>query len=461
MTMRRADAELHIPDPRPIMRKDAVERLGSRLDQLAALLSDDERTALSAILKIRDRQPTPAGLAALPADEVLTPREIEIFEQVKAEPVPTGRGLRPHTVVVMKSTRYCNLRCTYCHYWRDGPDQIMDFEVLVRATRGVIAAPTVRAVDFCWHGGEVTILPPAFYSKAFWIQEQFRGPRQYVHNSLQTNATRLTPDWINFIKRHKLGVGVSLDGPPEVHDRRRVDVRGRTTAAQVRQGLDLLRANGISCGVLMVVDDDVIAAGAERVLTYLMDIGVKAVAVLNRLPDNDAVPGPYYEFPRQVEFFRDLFRLWWPRYVDRITIRELDDLVNRVKTGRGQMCIFDGNCMGGFLTVEPTGEVGACDKFLGDDNYRFGNVLDIELANLAAHSGFAAVDRDTAAGVEGTSSCPWFDVCHGGCPHDRYLRRRKGSSQGESCCGLAPLLEDIAEAGAGLASASAVSRKSD
>ncbi len=215
-----------------------------------------------------------------------TPDEAALVERLAADPDPVT-GDSAVLTVIMKSTRLCNLRCTYCHSWRAGPNQTMTFPVLAHATRDALRDPAVRMVDFVWHGGEATLVPRSFYRKAVWLQERFRRPGQTVLNTVQTNGTRLTDEWLEFVREHDFSVGVSLDGPPEIHDARRVDVRGRPTSASVRQGLERLQAAGITrSGTLMVVDEEIRAVGAERVLDYLLEIGVRGVALLNVLPEN-------------------------------------------------------------------------------------------------------------------------------------------------------------------------------
>ena len=137
--------------------------------------------------------------------------------------------------------------------------------------------------------------------------------------------------------------------------------------------------------------------------------------------------------------------MWWPAYKDHIWIRELSDLIGKVQGKRAETCIFDGDCMGGFLTIEPSGDVSACDKYLGDEAYRFGNILNIDLADLSNSHQLHGARSSTGAAVDTLRDCPWFQVCQGACPHDRYIAHRRGVSFEQGCCGLAPLISTIAE----------------
>jgi uncharacterized protein len=425
-----------------------VARAGLRLEQFAAALPAQEQEALRSLLMRALAADPLADLASSRAEDVLAPGEVAVYERVRNESsssTPSGRGA---LTMVMKATRLCNLRCTYCHSWREGPNQVMTFLVLARTVRDALRIADVHRVDFVWHGGEATLLPPSFYRKALWLQEQFRRSGQTVCNAVQTNGTRLSDEWLAFLRRYSIGVGVSLDGPAEIHDRRRVDSTGRGTSARVREGLDHLRNAGIrNAGVLMVVDEEICELGAAQLLAYLLESGIERVALLNVLAPNtrqsECDGGAYLPLPRFVEFLCELFRLWWPAHKDELRIRELDELVDQLKGGPPQTCVFAGNCFGGYLTIEPTGEVSACDKYIGDATFHFGSVLETSLADIQASVQLKAVRALNEREVHQMIDCPWFSLCHGGCPHDRYTGARRLPGFDASCCGFAPLLSEI------------------
>jgi uncharacterized protein len=438
--------------PAPI--DDAVfDSLAAHLEHFSAGLDEREASALAVLLDVAGTQSPLELLASQPAHAVLDGAELDTFNAIllegSQEPLREPHGPRPTLTVVMKATRLCNLRCTYCHFWADGPNQLMSFEVLARATRDALEIHSARSVEFVWHGGETTLLPIAYYRKALWLQQQFRKTGQKVSNAIQTNGTRFTDEWLAFCSDFGVSVGVSLDGPPEVHDRRRVDAAGRPSSGLARATLENLRRLGLEHGVLMVVDAEVIQLGARRLLDYFLEIGVKDVGLLNVIPENaedGTGRGSYVPWADFVGFLRELFRLWWPNHADRIAFREISDLFDKLRGKRGTTCFFAGDCMGSFLTVEPNGDVSACDKYIGDPDYRFGSLLKGRLTDLLAGAPLTAIRTATVGVVEATRSCPWFHICQGACPHDRYLRARRGVPHDESCCGLAPLLADMAAA---------------
>jgi uncharacterized protein len=435
------------PEPAPRLDSESFSALAGHLSEFAQGLTERETAALAALLETAAPGSGLAALAVEPAATALAPREAAVVDRLLAAPVRESPSPRSSLVLVMKATRRCNLRCTYCHSWREGPNQTMTFEVLARAIHGALTAP-VRAVEFVWHGGETTLLPLSFFRKALWLQQRFRQPGQRISNALQTNGTNLTPEWLDFCRRYGFSLGISLDGPPAIHDRRRVDAAGRPTSGKVLAALRDIQASGLEHGVLMVIDEDVIDLGAAALLDYLLEIEVRSVGLLNVIPENrpagSPLAGSYVAWSRFVDFLRDLFRLWWPACADRIFFRELADLVGKIQGRKARSCVFDGNCMGGFLTVEPMGEVSACDKYIDAEGYRFGSLAENSLADLLASPALAQASAETAGGIDLARECPWFQVCQGGCPHDRYLRRHLGVRHDESCCGLAPLLADMA-----------------
>jgi uncharacterized protein len=432
----------------PIVNERTVAAAAREFEQFTTTLPPSQAAALQGLLA--RAASASASLGDRPPESILSARELTEYEELKSSPLPPTAMRRPVLTVVMKATRLCNLRCTYCHSWRDGPNQIMSFAVLARTIRSALQ-PGMRHVEFVWHGGEATLLPIDFYRKALWLQEQFRLPGQSVANSIQTNGTRLTPEWLEFLRVHHFSVGVSLDGPPEVHDLRRIDIAGRPTSARVREGLDQLRAAGVGpYGILMVVDEDVVALGAERVLTYLLELDVGSVALLNVLPENipagESLTGSYLPFPAYIEFLREMFRLWWPQHASRLKIRELSTLIAQLRGGRPEICIFAGDCFGSYLTIEPAGDISACDKYIGDSDYHFGNVLRTEFSDLQRDHRLTVIQNqnriETDAVVE---ACRWSGICHGACPHDRYTGTRHTMGYDSTCCGYAPLLEEMAE----------------
>lgn len=382
--------------------------------------------------------------------EIFDSDELRMFEESikkpSAQPLHKPNAIRNHTFLIMKATRLCNLRCTYCHSWREGPGNVMPFEVLLKTTKDVLTAPNIKRIDFIWHGGEVTLLNISFMKKALWLQAYFAKEGQIVTNSLQTNATHLTDEWISLIKSFDIEVGVSIDGPPDIHDKYRLKVNGKGSFTNVIEGLEKLNNNNIPYGALAVVNEDTIKYGAEEYLNFLIKMNFKGVALLNAIPeeyspkDNES----YLPWAKYVEFLSELFDLWWPRYSKTIAIRELQALVENTQKKTPIVCEFAGDCMGQFLTIEPSGVISACDKYIGDKTHIFGNILDEDLNTLLLNSSnLESAVKKANAGIKEMNKCKYFEICNGGCPHDVQLNMQNSNKWSGECCGMDSLLSQI------------------
>lgn len=425
----------------------AVRRsMAEKLADFAEDLGEEDRAALRLLLARSTDALDTMALAAMPAEELFDADERALIAALDALPDPEQR-LVPMPTLIMKATRLCNLRCTYCNAWEEGPGQRMPFEVLARTTHGLLRNPGVVAPTFVWHGGEPTLQGVPFYLRALWLQLHWRRDTQTVRNQLQTNATRLEPDFVELCRRFHISVSVSLDGPPEIHDRQRVDAAGRPTSDRVRAGIAQLQAAGLEPGILMVVDQDTVRLGAARVLDYLLELDVRAVGLLNVVPNigaNGVNPlAPWLPWGTWQTFLRDLFRRWYPAHVDRLRIRELSELVRALQGLEPHKCHNHSDCFSFAFTVEPDGDVGPCDKYVGDPSARYGSVLTEPVHTVLTGPGVQqrrAADHAEVAELDG---CRWMDVCKGGCPFDRAVNGARGADGPAGCCGLGPLLDEM------------------
>jgi uncharacterized protein len=327
----------------------------------------------------------------------------------------------------------------------------MEFPVMARLVAAALRDPEHDAVSFLWHGGEPLVLGRAWYEKALYVQARLRRHGQRVVNAIQTNGTLVDADWAWFFREHHLRVSVSLDGPPDVHDRHRVYASGRPSFRDVVRGMDVLRAHRVPFGVLMVVDEAALALGADRVFDLFLELEVRSFGLLAATPTNqpDAVPGtptaPYVDPARMTGFLIRMYDRWREHGDPGIRIRELDAIRQRVTGQAAGLCTLAGGCLGRFYAIEPNGDVAHCDEFVGDPRYTVGNVLRTSFAELRESAAMRALRRENDAALEAMQACPDFGVCNGACPHERYLRVRHDGAYQPGCCGWRALIEHVRE----------------
>jgi uncharacterized protein len=350
--------------------------------------------------------------------------------------------------LILKATRLCNLRCKYCFDWRAGPDQIISFEVLLRTIAAATLNGPTGTITFNWHGGEPTILPIEFYKRALHLQGRFRRPGQQIVNTIQTNATLLDRSWVRFLVENEFAIGVSIDGPPEIHDQVRINQSGHGTYDRVCESITLLRHYGATFAVIQVVDKPTIEAGPDALLDFLVEQEITDVALNfvmpSPTPDVGTVTANYVDPTTMSRFLIGLWDARQTRGLSNIRIRELEAIETSLAGHTPSPCTFAGACFGLVFRVEPNGDVYHCDYFGLDPNFRWGNITTAGFDDFRKSRPMSVARRRERADRDGMSSCPHYAICHGWCPHARRTAQAHASAHNPGCCGLAELVEHMA-----------------
>ena len=193
-----------------------------------------------------DPVPTPVALGRRPAS----------VSRGVSGPLPAVTT--PFHVLAKPTGPICNLDCQYCFFLSKealypGDRFRMADDVLAEYVRQLLDAHPDGEVTVAWQGGEPTLMGVDFFRRSVELVEELRRPAQRVQHTIQTNGTLLTDEWCELLARHRFLVGISIDGPPDVHDRYRVDKRGASTSERVRRGLELLRRHDVDVNVLCSV----------------------------------------------------------------------------------------------------------------------------------------------------------------------------------------------------------------
>ncbi len=353
----------------------------------------------------------------------------------------------PHSFHVMLKPHgaTCNLACAYCYYLRKEhvyPTSTLRMSegLLEEFTRQYIEAQSVPEVTFAWQGGEPTLMGLDFFRRAIELQDKYRRPGMLVQNALQTNATLLNDDWCTFFREHDFLVGVSLDGPRELHDAYRVDKGGAPTFDRVMQGIRFLEQHQVAFNVLTAVH----AANADqplRVYRFLRDeVNAQFVQFIPIVEWDDG-EGPEERVrivPRSVtgqqygHFLTAVFDEWVHRDVGRVFVQLFDVALGAWLGQRASLCVFAETC-GNALAMEHNGDVFACDHFV-EPGYRLGNLMDTPLPALVTslpQRRFGVAKRDLPRYCR---ACPVAFACHGGCPKDRLLTTPDGEPPRNYLC---------------------------
>jgi uncharacterized protein len=325
----------------------------------------------------------------------------------------------------------CNLDCSYCYYLEKeklypGSSFRMSDEVLGAFTRQYIESQTGPEIVFGWQGGEPTLMGLDFFHRAVALQKKYARPGAKISNTLQTNGTRLDDDWCRFFAAHDFLVGLSLDGPADLHDAYRVDKGGQPTFDAVMAGLALLKKHRVEFNILTTVH----AANAPhplRVYRFLRDEVetrfIQFIPIVERHREevsSQSVPAASYG-----AFLTNIFDEWVHRDVGQMFVQIFDVALAAWATGNPGLCIFQKTC-GTALAMEHNGDVYSCDHYV-TPAYRLGNVVDTGLPILVGSDdqrAFGAAKRMALPAY--CRTCEVRFACNGGCPKNRFISTPEG-----------------------------------
>ena len=186
-----------------------------------------------------------------------------------------------HTqLLIFQPTPFCNIDCDYCYLPdRENPARLSVDTIRLALQRLADDRLLGDGLSVAWHAGEPLVLPVAFYEEAFGaVADVVAGLGCVVRHSIQTNATLIDEAWCEFFARHGVRVGVSVDGPADLHDLHRRTRRGGSTHARVLGSMALLRQAGIPFHVIAVITRDALAR-AQDIHDFFVAHGVADVGM--------------------------------------------------------------------------------------------------------------------------------------------------------------------------------------
>ena len=331
------------------------------------------------------------------------------------------------SLLIKPASALCNLNCAYCFYldrntdpYKNLPVRIMSGETF-RVMIGKFMEYSYPQAVFAWQGGEPTLAGTAFFEKACRLQRLYGRDGHTVSNSLQTNGTLLNERWCRIFTDYNFLLGISLDGPEEVHDLYRRNKGGRGTWRKVMAGIELLRRYGVAFNILCVVSKANVRR-AKDLYRFYGRLGVRHIQYIPLAEFRaDGSPLDWTITPQEYgRFLAETFRLWWPNR-RRVRIRLFDNIAEALTGLPPGNCALHERC-DTYTVVEHNGDVYPCDFFVRPE-WKLGNVnLDsfTEIANRQRRIGFA--EKKSLSHPE-CLTCEYLLLCRRGCPKLREGRR--------------------------------------
>jgi uncharacterized protein len=341
----------------------------------------------------------------------------------------SGAAPRIESLLIKPVSAVCNLDCAYCFYldreadpYQSLPARRMTAETLERLIENYLFYSYPKGV-FAFQGGEPTLAGIGFFEQAIEYQKRHGRKGQVVSNSMQTNGVLIDDSWCRMFKEYKWLIGISLDGPEEMHDLYRFNKGGEGTWKKVVRGLETLQKHGVEFNVLCVLSQANVEKPKE-VYKFFRSLGVRHIQYIPLSEfDGLGLPLPFTISPEQYgRFLTTTFDLWWPER-RTVRIRYFDNIAEALAGQKPTTCTMHETC-DSYLVVEYNGDVYPCDFFV-EGGWKLGNIeYDSwpEIARRGKRYQFAA--KKTVPRPE-CQACEYQSICHGGCPKHRHDRGRR------------------------------------
>jgi uncharacterized protein len=343
-----------------------------------------------------------------------------------------GRAPSSFHVLGKPTGAICNLDCSYCFFLSKeelypGSSFRMSDELLATYVRQLLDAHRDPEVTVSWQGGEPTLMGVDFFRRVADLVDLHRRPDQVVEHTIQTNGTLIDDEWAQFLAERNFLVGISIDGPRELHDAYRVDKGGKPTFDRVMKGLDRLKAHGVRWNVLTTVHH-VNEDHGMAVYRFLRDgLGAEFVQLIPivELPSPGGIPTGSIVTARSVSpegygrFLVAVFDEWVRRDVGRVYVQMFDSTLASFVGIPGSLCVHSETC-GTALALEHNGDLYSCDHFV-EPAHLLGNITLLPLVDMvgsAQQKAFGDAKRDSLPAY--CRACDVRFACHGGCPKDRF-----------------------------------------
>lgn len=330
------------------------------------------------------------------------------------------------TLLIKPVSSLCNLRCGYCFYHSLAEERgaasygMMSPDLLETLVQKALNYAN-SSCTFGFQGGEPTLAGLDFFQRLIEFERKYNTKELIIHNTIQTNGTLIADEWARFLGEHRFLVGLSLDGPKELHDAHRIDISGRGTFNRVLQAARLFDRHRVDYNILSVIHRQV-ARHPAKYYNFLKKQGFTYLQPIVCLdPLNECPGGRPYSLPPELyaQFLMGLFDLWSRDLLqgEQISIRQFDNYLRMILGYPPESCDLNGECLG-YLVVESNGNVYPCD-FFAIDQWCLGNIGVQELGEMENGPTFRKFREISRHVADECQSCQWYSLCRGGCRRNR------------------------------------------
>ncbi|MCW7755334.1 radical SAM protein [Desulfobotulus sp. H1] len=343
-----------------------------------------------------------------------------------------GGNFSDSVTLIVKVTRGCNLACRYCYVDKTCKQQnpLMDLGVLENIISKAQAA--CSRINYVWHGGEPLLAGMGYYPYISMLQSLYRRDSdQKVSNSIQTNGTLLSRQFIDILMSHGFEVGISYDANQREQSPSRPFVTGRATEPCVEQSIQRLQSVRSSAGVISVVTCENVG-DAEGMLQRLSGLGISGVSFLPFKKTANS-PDLGIRADQWTAFLMEVFDFWLR---NDHTIKHIEPIGSMLQGLLGvppSICTYKGPCFTRYLSIYPDGEVYPCSSLVGPEFY-LGNIQEMSMEEIFNSSRMQDLrNRWRQAVHTRCSGCSYYSLCRGGCPEYAYYEQGRLMVSEDEC----------------------------
>jgi uncharacterized protein len=343
--------------------------------------------------------------------------------------------------LILQPTPFCNISCKYCYLPDRSSKAAMSLETINRIFSDLFSSGWVGPeLMVAWHVGEPLALPVAYYRDAFAAIDRLTPSATTIQYTFQTNGMLIDDEWCGFFKAHHVQVGVSVDGPRDVHDANRITRSGAPTFAQTIAGIRCLQRNDVDFGIITVLSGAALGRAREFYDFYGRE-GIRGICF-----NAEEIEGSNKSTSltdREAEY-DGFLRTFWNMNVasnDLFYIREFNEILEKIMTPQesGNSLVepfmhLNVDWQGNYSTFSPE-FLGHKNEYYGD--FIIGNFYKNRLVECLESASFKRMRNDIAEGVTlCRNSCEYFPICGGGSPVNKLYENGTVASAETMFCRL-------------------------
>jgi uncharacterized protein len=357
--------------------------------------------------------------------------------------MPSTDAPRAFHIMAKPSGSACNLNCEYCFFLKKeslypGSNFRMSDKVHEAYIKQLFEAHQVPQVTVAWQGGEPTLMGLDFFRRSMDLQKKYAKPGTRIENTFQTNGVLLNDEWCRFFHENNYLIGLSMDGPKELHDVYRKDKGGHGTHDRVVRAARLLQKHKVEFNILCTVNRKNANRPLEVYQFFRDELGVdyiQFIPIVERINENgetgfqegNEVTDRSVRPDQWGRFLIEIFDEWVERDVGQTFVLNFDGALAGWLGKAGTVCIFGPTCGQG-MALEHNGDLYSCDHFV-EPNYFLGNILETPMIHLVASDKQRKFGQDKWDTLpQYCRNCEFIHICNGECPKNRFIETPDGEA---------------------------------